>query len=179
MIKSYPFQSPGYFIRAASLPWEAEGAADLRKRVFVDEQKLFKDHDKDDIDLIATHLVAISTVAHHEDKVVGTVRIHEAEPRIWWGSRLAVDSDFRHVGKLGAELIRLAVRTANTRGCDSFNAHVQKQNVLLFRRLKWKAIDEIDLHGVSHARMSAELSYYPPLDNPVSGWYHKVRKVAA
>ena len=110
---------------------------------------------------------------------MGTVRIHQAEPGIWWGSRLAVDSGFRHVGRLGAELIRLAVSTANARGCEAFFAHVQEQNVLLFRRLHWHVMDEVSLHGKTHARMSADLAYYPPVADPVAGWYHKPRRMAA
>ncbi|MEM1128981.1 MAG: MSMEG_0567/Sll0786 family nitrogen starvation N-acetyltransferase [Pseudomonadota bacterium] len=173
------FQSPGYYIRAASTPWEAAGAAELRRRVFVEEQGIFDDHDRDDIDMIATHLVAVSTYAHEADQVVGTVRIHEERPGLWWGSRLAVDSEFRHVGRLGAELIRLAVRTANGRGCDTFLAHVQAQNVVLFRRLRWRVTGEHDIRGVAHARMQADLDHYPPVADPVAGWYHRPRKVAA
>ena len=56
-----PFRCPGYYIRAASKPFEARGAAALRHRVFVEEQRIFADHDRDEIDLIATHLVALST----------------------------------------------------------------------------------------------------------------------
>lgn len=107
------YHSPGYYIRAASKRFEAEGAQALRHRVFVEEQGIFADHDRDGIDLIATHLVVLSTLAHEADQVVGTVRIHEERPGHWWGSRLAVDSGFRNVGRLGAELIRLAVCTAN------------------------------------------------------------------
>ena len=119
------FQCPGYYVRAASTRFEAEGASALRHRVFVREQGIFAEHDRDEIDLIATHLVALSTYAHEADQVVGTVRIHEDSPRLWWGSRLAVDRDFRAVSRLGTELIRLAVCTANARGCDRFLAHVQ------------------------------------------------------
>ncbi|EKE68300.1 MSMEG_0567/Sll0786 family nitrogen starvation N-acetyltransferase [Celeribacter baekdonensis] len=167
------FQCPGYYIRAASKPFEARGAEALRRRVFVEEQGIFATHDRDEIDLVATHLVALSTYAHEADQVVGTVRIHEESPRLWWGSRLAVDSDFRQVGRLGSELIRLAVCTANARGCDTFLAHVQKQNVPLFRRLKWAVLEEVTLHGVPHAKMSADLSFYPPCENPTSGWFLK------
>ncbi|MEJ2001938.1 MAG: GNAT family N-acetyltransferase [Maritimibacter sp.] len=167
------FQSPGYYIRAASKPFEARGAESLRRRVFVEEQGIFKIHDRDEIDLVATHLVALSTYAHEADQVVGTVRIHEESPRLWWGSRLAVDERFRQVGRLGSELIRLAVCTANARGCDTFLAHVQMQNVPLFRRLKWTVLDEVNLHGVPHAKMSADLSFYPPCDDPASGWFMK------
>lgn len=173
------FLSPGYYIRAASSAWETQGAAALRQRVFVDEQQIFRDHDRDEIDSRATHLVALSTYAHEADSVVGTVRLHEDTPGLWWGSRLAVDREFRQVGRLGAELIRLAVSTAHARGCHTFLAHVQRQNVPLFRRMRWAILEEIDLHGVPHARMQADLSYYPPCDDPVFGWYRPSRKVAA
>ncbi|MHA3978808.1 MSMEG_0567/Sll0786 family nitrogen starvation N-acetyltransferase [Halovulum sp. GXIMD14794] len=169
------FACPGYYVRAASRPFEALGAQDLRHRVFVGEQRIFPEHDRDEVDLIATHLVALSTYAHEADQVVGTVRIHEERPGIWWGSRLAVDEGFRNVGRLGAELIRLAVSTANARGCERFLAHVQMQNVILFRRLRWRILDEISIHGTPHARMEADLSNYPRCENPETGWYHRAR----
>lgn len=178
-INSKPFQSPGYFIKAAAASWEAKAALDLRHRVFVDEQKIFKANDLDHIDLMATHLVAISTMAHEADCVVGTVRIHEEEPGVWWGSRLAVDVSYRNVGRLGGELINLAVRTANARGCNRFLANVQIQNVILFRRMHWHPIKEIDCHGVPHMHMYADLDYYQPQENPEIGWYHKPRRWVA
>lgn len=173
------FQSPGYFIKAVSAPWEAQAALDLRRHVFVDEQGIFEEDDVDNIDLIATHLVAISTMAHEADQVVGTVRIHEAEPGIWWGSRLAVAPSYRNVGRLGGELINLAVRTANARGCTKFLANVQMQNVVLFRRMRWHPISELDCHGVPHMHMYADLNYYPPKPDPEIGWYHKPRRLVA
>ncbi len=172
-LEPHQFQCPGYYIRATSKPFEVRGAEALRRRVFVEEQGIFKSHDRDEIDLVATHLVALSTYAHEADQVVGTVRIHEEKPGLWWGSRLAVDRDFRQVGRLGSELIRLAVSTANARGCDTFLAHVQKQNVPLFRRLRWAVLEEVELHGVPHARMCADLSYYPPFEDSTSGWFMK------
>ncbi|MBE3640188.1 MSMEG_0567/Sll0786 family nitrogen starvation N-acetyltransferase [Mangrovicoccus algicola] len=173
------FHAPGYYIRAASTRWEAEGAAALRHRVFVQEQGIFADHDRDATDLVATHLVALSTYAHEADQVVGTVRLHEEHPGLWWGSRLAVDREFRHVGRLGAELIRLAVCTANARGCHTFRAHVQARNVVLFRRLRWDVTDQVEIHGHPHALMEARLDHYPPCADPVAGWYHRPRRVAA
>ena len=174
----YQFRSPGYFIRAASQPFEARGAAALRRRVFVDEQAIFSGDDRDDIDLIATHLVAISTYAGEADQVVGTVRIHEEAPGLWWGSRLAVDRDFRHVHRLGTELIRLAVSTANGRGADTFFAHVQTQNVPLFERMHWRTLAAVDLHGVPHAKMQVDLTRYPACADPEAGWFRPVRRAA-
>lgn len=178
LLEPQQFRSPGYYIREASRPFEAQGAADLRHRVFVEEQKIFSDHDRDDLDLIAMHLVAISTYAGEEDQIVGTVRIHEESPGLWWGSRLAVDRDFRAVGRLGSELIRLAVSSAAARGCETFLAHVQNQNVPLFEKMQWHSLCEVELHSVSHTKMAADLRHYPPCANPVEGWYRPARKAA-
>ena len=165
-----PYHCPGYFIRAASTFWEKSGAQALRHRVFVDEQKIFAEHDRDAIDRRCTTLVALSTYAHEADEVVGTVRIHEQEPGLWWGSRLAVETRYRRVSRLGRELIRLAVATANGRGCRTFLAHVQEQNVALFEGLDWHLEEMTMLHGRPHGLMRADLSAYPPIDDPDIGW---------
>lgn len=170
------FLSPDFLIRAASAPWELRGAATLRRRIFCDEQRLFADHDRDAIDDVALPLVAISTLRAEPDEVVGTVRIHEPEPGLWWGSRLAVAASHRRVGRLGAELIRLAVSTANGRGCHTFLAYVQAQNVPLFRRLRWSVEGEVMLHGAPHMRMRADLAAYPPIADPFLGWSARARR---
>ena len=162
------FISPEFLIRAATEVWEMTGAARLRHQVFVREQQIFTGHDRDAVDSIALPLVAISTLAAEPAEVVGTVRIHQPAPGIWWGSRLAVAEDHRRVGRLGAELIRLAVCTANGRGCREFHAHVQMQNVPLFRRLHWDLVEQVMLHGVPHAHMLAALPHYPAIPDPAT-----------
>ncbi|MDO9640746.1 MULTISPECIES: MSMEG_0567/Sll0786 family nitrogen starvation N-acetyltransferase [Pseudotabrizicola] len=159
-----------YLICAAGEPRMQAGAAALRERVFVQEQAVFAGHDRDAIDEIALPLVAIAEDAAGGPRVVGTVRIHEAAPGIWWGSRLAVAPEWRRVGKLGSELIRLAVGTARARGAVEFHAHVQRQNVVLFRRLHWAVEAEVDLHGRPHAHMLASLAHYTPIEDPAAGW---------
>lgn len=159
-----------YRICAAQGAWMKQGAAQLRARVFVQEQGVFAGHDRDAIDAVALPLVAIAEDAAGGPRVVGTVRIHEPEPGVWWGSRLAVAPDWRRVGKLGSELIRLAVGTARARGAVVFHAHVQRQNVPLFRRLHWTMTAEVDLHGRPHAHMLASLVHYAPIPDPATGW---------
>lgn len=170
------FISPEFIIRAATENWERAGAARLRHQVFVEEQKIFAANDHDMIDEVAISLVAISTLAAEPADVVGTVRIHQPAPGVWWGSRLAVAPACRKVGRLGAELIRLAVSTANGCGCHQFNAHVQLQNVPLFRRLHWQPVAEVSLHGVPHMHMLAALEHYPPIYNPATGWSSRARR---
>lgn len=173
------FVTPEFLIRQATLPWEIGGAASLRHRTFVTEQGIFPDHDRDEVDKVALPLVAISTMASEADEVVGTVRIHETDPRVWWGSRLAVAPGYRRVGRLGAELIRLAVGTAHGRGCKLFLAYVQMQNVPLFEKLNWTSLGERDLHGHPHMKMRADLAAYPPIKDPARGWMALTKRRAA
>lgn len=112
------------------------------------------------------------------DQVVGTVRIHEKSPGLWWGSRLAVHPSFRSQGHLGATLIRLAVSRAHALGCHTFLAHVQAQNALLFRKLNWQQLGELSIHGRPHCEMQADLAAYPPCFDPVSGFVTRARGVS-
>lgn len=171
------FVAAEYRVKFATSAWERAGAAALRRQVFCEEQQIFSGHDRDAIDDTAIPIVAISMLGVAADSVVGTVRIHEAEPGLWWGSRLAVAPDFRRVGMLGVSLIRLAVSSANARGCQRFLAHVQSQNVPLFERLNWTSLEVVDLHGREHHRMEADLASYPPFLTPEAG-FQALRKAA-
>lgn len=172
-----PFVASEYQVKYATGDWERRGAAALRREVFCREQGLFGADDRDAIDDVATPIVALSLMGVAADAVVGTVRIHEERPGLWWGSRLAVAADHRKVGALGAALIRLAVSSANARGCTRFLAHVQSRNALLFRRLHWRTLEEIELFGRPHHRMEADLAFYPPFPEPEAGFL-ALRKAA-
>ncbi len=150
-------------MKFATEAWERRAAAALRRQVFCDEQRIFVGDDRDDIDDIAIPIVAVSSFGVAPHDVVGTVRIHEAEPGIWWGSRLAVAADSAGLARSGGSLIRLAVSSAHARGCKRFFAHVQSQNALLFQRLHWTTLGEIELHGRPHHFMQADLAHYPPI----------------
>jgi putative N-acetyltransferase (TIGR04045 family) len=142
----------------------------LRRQVFCVEQGIFDGDDRDDIDARAQLLVALACVGGTPEKVVGTVRIHEEEPGLWFGSRLAVDAAFRKQGQLGATLIRLAVCSANAQGCRTFRAHVQSQNLALFVRMHWHPLHELSLLGRPHHLMQADLARYPPCHVPHTGF---------
>ncbi|MDZ5458501.1 MSMEG_0567/Sll0786 family nitrogen starvation N-acetyltransferase [Azohydromonas lata] len=169
----FTFEPREFRIQWASGPWMQAQALALRRQVFCDEQRLFQGDDLDDIDLREPStqlLVALSCWGGQPAEVVGTVRIHEEARGRWWGSRLAVRHDWRRHGALGSTLIRLAVSSAHALGCTEFLAHVQAQNVPLFRRLRWQVLDEVALHGRTHARMRADLAHYPPCDTPYAGF---------
>lgn len=167
-----PFLAAEFQIKFATDPWEKTAAAALRRRVFCDEQRIFAGDDRDATDEVATALVAVSLLGVAADEVVGTVRIHPDEdaPDTWWGSRLAVQQNYRRLGTVGAGLIRLAVSSAHARGCRRFLANVQSQNALLFQRMHWRSLGEFDWHGRPHHRMEADLGHYPPFVSPEIGF---------
>jgi putative N-acetyltransferase (TIGR04045 family) len=168
-----------YRVKFATEAWERRAAAALRRQVFCDEQGIFASDDHDEIDAIAIPIVAISSLGVALDEVVGTVRIHQTEPGEWWGSRLAVAADYRRIGALGSSLVRLAVSSAHARGCKRFFAHVQSQNTLLFQRLHWTSLGEVEFHGRPHHFMQADLAHYPPFADAEIGFLSLPTRKAA
>ena len=167
-----PFLASAYQIKFATEAWERREAAALRRQVFCEEQGIFSGDDRDDIDAIAIPLVVISSLGVAPHDVVGTVRIHRhpEDPGVWWGSRLAVSGQYRRLGAVGTGLIRLAVASAHARGCHTFLGNIQSQNVELFRRMHWRTLEELELHGKPHHMMQADLDFYPPFEKPEEGF---------
>lgn len=169
-------------IKWAHGDWEHDHAMRLRRAVFCVEQGVFPGDDRDTIDEHAQLIVALACVGGMPDQVVGTVRIHEdrtSDPGLWWGSRLAVHPAFRSQGRLGATLIRLAVTSAHARGCHTFLAHVQAQNLPLFRRLHWTPLQAETLHGRPHWLMQAQLDHYPPCYDVYTGFVTRAQGATA
>jgi putative N-acetyltransferase (TIGR04045 family) len=173
-----PFLACEFRIKFATLPWEHRAAADLRRQVFCEEQGIFHGSDRDAIDESAIALVALSSLGIAHEDVVGTVRIHQERPGLWWGSRLAVSRPYRKVGAIGTSLIRLAVGAAHARGCSRFLAHVQSQNAKLFHALHWHTIEETTIHGHPHHFMWADLAHYPPIVSPETGFLSHLKQAA-
>lgn len=164
-----------FLVREAMQPWERDEAHALRRAVFCIEQGLFVGDDRDTVDDRAQLLVAMSCIGGMPDQVVGTVRIHEEAPGLWWGSRLAVHAAFRSQGHLGATLIRLAVTRAHAQGAHGFMAHVQAQNEALFHKLHWRTTGTLAIHGRPHVAMQPDFAHYPPCHDPLSGFVSRAR----
>jgi putative N-acetyltransferase (TIGR04045 family) len=141
-------------VRLAADGGEISQARALRHQVFCIEQALFTS----DIDAIDDHAITLVAILAQSGEAIGTVRIHQAAPGLWFGSRLAVAAPWRHRARLGPALIRSAVDMAEARGCRRFLAHVQEPNVALFESLHWQALEPCVLHGMPHCLMQAPLS---------------------
>jgi len=126
---------------------------EIRHNVFVKEQMLFQESDRDEDDSKSTFLVA-----KMDGRVVGTVRVFPVNQNgRWIGGRLAIQEPFRHSGA-GELLVREAVRCVKKQGCQHFTAHIQAENVPFFLRLGWKSIGPLeDFHGRPHQLMEADL----------------------
>lgn len=175
------FTPSDFIFKIATEEKDLAGFFDLRRKIFCDEQKVFEKDDRDLIDNDMIPIVCKTFIAGMEDTVAGVVRIDEREPGVWYGSRLGVGAEYRRLrsfspsvtvrnlqpcyhglGALGASLIYKAVSTANAIGCHEFLATVQPQNARFFQRLHWEAVGEIDLHGIKHVKMKADLDHYQP-----------------
>lgn len=150
-------------VKVVNTEWELDAVRRLRRAVFCDEQRIFVGDDLDEIDAHALPIAAVLSMPGTPDEVIGTVRIHQEQPGLWYGSRLAVARPVRRLGAVGSGLIKLAVGIAHARGCTTFLAHVQSQNAPLFERLHWSTLEQLDMHGRPHHLMQADLDCYPPL----------------
>ncbi|NNF99908.1 MAG: MSMEG_0568 family radical SAM protein [Desulfobacteraceae bacterium] len=135
---------------------ERSAAMAIRHQVFVEEQGLFEHSDEDADDARSTLLVAkINT------DVVGTVRVYPTGNGQWVGGRLAVHTDHR-VYKVGASLVREAMKRVKKEGCRRFTANIQEANIRFFQRLGWKPDGEMKIYqGEPHQLMVADLGLVP------------------
>ncbi|WP_437734031.1 MSMEG_0567/Sll0786 family nitrogen starvation N-acetyltransferase [Sorangium sp. So ce1335] len=138
----------------------------LRRAIFCDEQGLFKGSDEDEWDAAAFPIAAVLSGAPEGEEVVGTVRIYEAEPGLWYGGRLGVARGHRKQGVVGRGLVRKAVTTAHGWGCHRFLALVQLANVPFFESIHWRSLEERSYRDHPHHLMQADLDSYPPSAEP-------------
>ena len=153
---------PRYTFELARTPQDVRAYFRLRRAIFCEEQGLFSGDDIDTTDDIAFPIIAVEHDFLAGPRIVGIVRIYEAEPRLWYGGRLGVHPSYRRVGRIGKGLIHKAVTTANGWGCDRFLATVQLQNVRFFKRLHWDSLDQVEICDRPHHLMAADLDFYPP-----------------
>lgn len=145
-------------VRVARSPEDVAAHHAVRQAVFVGEQGIFVDHDRD-----AWDEGAVKVVASIAGRVVGAVRLYPLdEAGLWKGDRLAVLADARTVG-VGAPLVRFAVATAGEAGGTRMIALIQKPNVAFFRRLGWSRQGEPgEYRGATHQPMAIALAGAQP-----------------
>jgi putative N-acetyltransferase (TIGR04045 family) len=148
---------PAISCRLVGSELELEAHFELRRTVFVHEQRLFAGDDRDERDQEPKTLHALGLL---DGEPYGAVRLYPLDRagREWKGDRLAVAREVR-THHLGPELVRFAVRTAGWLGGRRMIAHVQLPNVRFFEHLGWRTQGAPGpFHGVAHQLMSIGLS---------------------
>jgi len=141
--------------RVAATDAERVASMAVRHAVFVMEQGVFADTDRDAIDDLPTTLQLIGCVS---SDVVACVRVYPLEGQLWKGDRLAVLPSHR-TASLGADLVRLAVATAAANGGTRMVAMIQLPNVRFFERLGWSCDgDPTAYAGQPHQPMVIDFS---------------------
>lgn len=144
----------------------AVGAGDLaahhaiRHAVFVREQGIFAESDRDDRD---THAATRHILGYVGGVPAGSVRIfpldHGDPSGDWQGDRLAVLPEYRS-SHLGAPLVRFAVATAGALGGRRMIAHVQPANLAFFLRLGWTQRGAPEIY-VGRPHLLMEIALWP------------------
>jgi predicted GNAT family N-acyltransferase len=139
-------------VRLASSSSEVDEALELRRRVFVGQQGVTLEADRDGRDAEATHVVAVD--AGH---VVGTCRLVLEDGLARLG-RMAVAADWRGRG-LGGALLTEAEAQARTVGATRIRLHAQLAARSLYERGGFEVTGEEFLEeGIPHLTMEKPLA---------------------
>jgi len=140
-------------IREAKTKGEFKAVFRLRKDVFVDEQKIFSESDRDEHDN-----QSICLIAEIGNEIIGTVRMYPEENNKWIGGRLAVQKKYRG-SNAATLLVKEAVRLVKSKSASQFTSSIQLKNVGFFKRLGWESIGTVfNYQGIPHQLMAADFA---------------------
>jgi predicted GNAT family N-acyltransferase len=139
-------------VRVASSSSEVDEALELRRRVFVGQQGVTLEADRDGLDPSALHIVAVD-----DGRVVGTCRLVFDE-RLARLGRMAVEPDRRGQG-LGRAILALAEAEARAAGAERIRLHAQLAARSLYERGGFDVKgEEFMEEGIPHLTMEKPLA---------------------
>jgi len=139
-------------VRVASSSSEIDEALELRRRVFVGQQGVTLEADRDGLDPTALHVVAVSG-----DRIVGTCRLVFDGDLARLG-RMAVDDGYRGRG-IGAEILEEAEQQARAAGSERIRLHAQLSARSLYERGGFEVQgEEFMEEGIPHLTMEKRLA---------------------
>jgi len=126
----------------------------LRHRVFVEEQAVPVELERDELDDVATHAVARDPAG----RVVGTGRVVVRGDGVARVGRMAVAAEARGAG-VGAALLGVLEAAAADAGCRRVELHAQAHAIGFYRRAGYQPQGEpFDDAGILHVAMWKALS---------------------
>jgi predicted GNAT family N-acyltransferase len=139
-------------VKVATTPSEVDDALELRRRVYVDEQGVTLEADRDGLDPDAVHLVAIE-----DGRVVGTCRL-VFEGGLARLGRMAVEGEVRGRG-LGTAILAAAEREARAAGATRIRLHSQTAARSLYERGGFEVRgEEFMEEGIPHVTMEKAIA---------------------
>jgi predicted GNAT family N-acyltransferase len=136
----------------ATSPSEVDDALELRRRVYVDEQGVALEADRDGLDADALHIVAVD-----DGRLVGTCRL-VFDGGVARLGRMAVESAMRGRG-LGAAILAAAERESRAAGAERIRLHAQTTARSLYERGGFEVRgDEFIEEGIPHVTMEKPLA---------------------
>jgi predicted GNAT family N-acyltransferase len=127
--------------------------AELRHRVFVEEQSVPVDLERDELDEVATHAVARDDAG----RVVGTGRMVVRPGGVARIGRMAVAGEARGTG-VGTALLTVLEAAAAEAGCTHAEVHAQVHAAGFYGRAGYRAEGEpFDEAGIPHVAMGKAL----------------------
>lgn len=138
-------------VRPARVAEEVEAAKDLRVRVFCEEQGVDADEELDDLDAVATHIVALD-----EKGVLATCRLRFIDGACKL-ERMAVDARARGLG-VGARLLAGAEGAALDAGAPGMVLNAQTRAQGFYEANGYRPEGELFMEAnIEHVRMTKPL----------------------
>jgi len=132
---------------------EFKQALDLRYEVFVEEQGVSKELERDDKDDEALHIIVIN----EEGKTVGCGRIFIEENQAKIG-RMAVAKTWRNQG-IGSCICHKLIQIAKKRGIDKLMLHAQYNKKGFYEKLGFEPVGtSFKEAGMKHIKMINDLN---------------------
>ncbi len=126
-------------------------ALQLRYRVFVDEQGVPFEMERDEDDQKAEHILA-----QHESETVGCGRIVYIDDYGKIG-RVAVEKPYRKEG-IGSKVCSELIKIAGEKGCRKVILHAQLESKEFYKKLGFKTISGKFMEaGIEHVKMACKL----------------------
>jgi predicted GNAT family N-acyltransferase len=149
-VDSYSPEFPSITVKSGES--EIEDAFGVRYEVFVKEQGIDEELDRDGEDDGAVHFIA-----YLDETPVGTVRLRSVEPSIGKVERLAVLKDYRGKG-FGRNLMRELESFASFAGIGKLKMHAQESVINFYKNLGYQTVgEEFEEAGMPHREMRKEL----------------------
>ncbi|PSP86265.1 GNAT family N-acetyltransferase [Halobacteriales archaeon QS_1_68_17] len=145
-------------VRRATTGGERADALAVRRRVFVEEQGVPADLERDDHD---DDPGTVHFVAYRDGEPIGAARLRPVGPATGKVERVAVLSRVRGEG-LGRALMDAVESTAAAEGLATLTLHAQRHVEAFYRRLGYETVSgEFAEAGIPHVEMEKPL---PPPD---------------